>query len=1425
MSIARHHAEWLSLMEISGPFLSIPVLLRVFPQGLEYANQADHVRTLRLAYEEWEDNQEGLRPDPAIHQAWVRFVLEQTLDLTRDLLAQDQALSPHLQATIAEHNETLRPDLAVITPSGRSDAGKPRLLVQIYPKKQDLEKPLAGERWKASPATRMMELLRATEARLGLVTNGEQWMLVSAIREKTTNTPLPTGFASWYASVWLEERITLHSFRSLLSRYRFFGVQDSNTLEEMLAESATNQAEVTNQLGDQVRHAVEMLIQTVDRIDKELGRILLAGVEEQDLYNAALTVMMRLVFLFCAEERGLLLLGDALYDAHYAVSTLRAQLREAADQHSEEVLQYRYDAWSRLLATFRAVHGGVEHDAMRLPAYGGHLFDPDRYPFLEGRTPGTKWRETPAAPLRVDNRTVLHLLEALQMLELKTASGGFMEKQRLSFRALDIEQIGHVYEGLLDHTARRASGPVLGLAGARDSVPEVPLEELEEAAKKGEAALLELLEERTRYKGPGLKRKLEAASTQEEMQRLRTACDNDEALYKRVLPFVGLLREDSFGHLVVIAVGSVYVTAGEDRRSSGTHYTPRSLTEPMVQYTLEPLVYVGPAEGLERKDWRLRPPAELLQLKVCDMAMGSGAFLVQAGRYLADRLMEGWAEIEAVYREEGHTEPQITPEGMLSRGVPNELLVPKDPGERRTEAMRLICDRCLYGVDKNPMAVEMAKLSLWLATLAKGRPFTFLDHALRWGDSLLGADVAQLSAWSLDREEHGNQQTWFEPVIRQALDRALKLRRQIASTPVVTVRDAEDKEHLLAEAEEAMALVKLGGDLLVGSALAPTPKERKATSERLLIRYFGVVSALEEYRRVPTKEQGKREAYEEISKLQEEAQRHLGGRRPFHWPLEFPEVFEALRLKGEQPPFEIDLASLRPYEPGFAAIIGNPPFMGGQKITGALGDEYREYLVEVLANGQRGSADLCAYFFLRAGNLLRRDGNFGLLATNTIAQGNTREVGLDQLAGQGFKIYRAVPSRPWPGSASLEVAYAWLRRGYWNGQCVLGDRPVPGITPFLTEASVVNLSAVVTERETVEASLTIEGGTPYRLAANANKSFQGSIVLGMGFVLTPEEAQALIIKNPRNKDVLFPYLNGEDLNSRPDQSGSRWVINLFDWSLERAETYPDCMAIVREKVKPEREKQNDAGAQKLWWRFLRPRPELFTAVEAIERVLVVGQTSKHHAFAFKSKGIVYDQKLVVFAIQDYGSFALLTSRIHLDWALRYGSTLETRPVYTPTDCFETFPFPEGTDNLEGIGERYYLHRQEIMLRRQEGLTKTYNRFHDPNERAEDIATLRALHVDMDQAVAVAYGWGDLDLGHSFHETKQGLRYTISEAARQEVLGRLLTLNHQRYAEEVAQGLHNKGSKNAKKGTSGKGRDISTPITAKVGPPGLFDEEE
>jgi hypothetical protein len=1363
MSIARHHAEWLSLLEISGPFLSMPVLLQTFPQGLD-AHDPQAAGELRAAYEEWADNQGGLAPEPAIHTAWVRYVLQNTLEMPDEILAEGQAIPEGVKVVLPEHGEVIRPDLMLVEPPslnppyeegsvespprgtagasppmGGTEGGKPRLLIQVYSADQDLEKPLPDHPWKASPATRMMELLYAAEVRLGLITNGEHWMLVHARRGEST------AFISWYATLWLEEPLTLRAFRSLLGVQRFFGVPDDQTLEALLAASAQEQHEVTDQLGYQVRQAVEILVQAIDRIDQDRGRTLLAGMDEARLYEAALTVMMRLVFLLAAEQRGLLLLGDPTYDQHYAVSTLRGQLREMADQYGEDVLERRFDAWPRLLATFRAVYGGIWHEDLRLPAYGGSLFDPDRFPFLEGRAPGTGWRTTPAQPLPINNRAVLHLLEALQILQVRVPGGGPAEARRLSFRALDIEQIGHVYEGLLDHVAVRAGEPVLGLAGTKDKEPELPLSELEAQQAKGEDALIAYLREQTGRSESALRRALasdggpvsthHASRTTHHVSRLRAACGNDEALYQHVLPFAGLLRDDDYGFPVVVPAGAVYVTAGPTRRATGTHYTPRSLTEPIVQHTLEPLVYIGPAEGKPREEWRLRSPAELLDLKICDMAMGSGAFLVQACRYLSERLVEAWDNVQSPNSklQTPNSKLQITPEGKPATGDPAETLIPQDAEERLTLARRLVADRCLYGVDKNHLAVEMAKLSLWLITLAKDRPFSFLDHALRHGDSLIGADEGMFLRWAQSLRD--SAMPLFDEVLRQELETARQKRRELQSFEVRDVRDAERKAALLAEAEAATARVRLGCDLLVGARLLDDlrPSQQDALLANALIDYV----AGEPMRG-------------------ENAQRALAvaRRQPaFHWPFEFPEVF----ANG-----------------GLSALVGNPPFIGGMRIRTTLGDQYRQILY-TLYPGSSGNADYCAFFFLHGYENLRKGGALGLIATNTIAQGDTRQTGLDVITESGGTIFFAINDQPWPGQATVTVNVVHIAKGQMQPPFVLDGQAVEYISSFLDNRRSI--------------------GHPHRLHANARESFIGSYILGLGFTMSPNAAQRLIRSNPINADVLLPYLSGQDFNSDPEHTPSRWAINFFDWPLEQAEQYPDCIEIVRRLVKPQRDKVRRKRNRQRWWLYAENRPGLHRAIDPLKRVLVLARTSKYLSLAFVPKGWVYNENMVVFAFDAFLEFSVLQSTHHLVWTQQYSSTLEMRQGYRPSDCFETFPFPHPTseqrDALDHIGETYHKCRRQLMLDRQEGLTQTYNRFHDPDERAADIARLRELHVGMDGAVAAAYGWDDLDLGHDFHETPQGVRFTISEAARREVLTRLLRLNHERYEEEVRQGLHEK----------------------------------
>lgn len=585
MAAVIRQTEWLSLIEVSGPFLVPRVLEEVFPQGLERVETPVRHR-LREAYEEWREAVDTEDSDlEALHRAWTRLVLEECLEYDDRVLVAGDDLPGSLSHHVAEHGETIRPDLAVVA-ADRTSVIAP---IFVLPPDTDLERPLSGARWPASPLERATMLCRATGVRIGLVTDGERWTLVHVTRDGVS------GHASWYARLWWQEPITLQAFRSLLGVRRHFG-PDDQTLPALLDRSLEYQDEVTDRLGEQVLHAVEVLIQALDRADVDRNGELLQEVSPQVLYEAALTVMMRLVFLLAAEERGLLLLGDPLYDSHYAISTLRAQLRERADHEGLEVLERRWEAWSRLLATFRAVYAGVEHPTLRMPALGGSLFDPDRFPFLEGRPPGSRWRETPARPLPIDDRTVLLLLESLQVLEDR---GG---ARLLSYRGLDVEQIGYVYEGLLEHTVARLEEPTLGLRGSQKAPnPNVRLSDLESARVDGETVLVKLLEERTGRSASALSNELRREVDAETEGQLLLACGNDKKLAERVRPFVHLLRDDVWGYPLVYRAGGMAVGHGADRRETGSHYTPKSLTEAIVAETLEPLVYVGPAEGEPRE--------------------------------------------------------------------------------------------------------------------------------------------------------------------------------------------------------------------------------------------------------------------------------------------------------------------------------------------------------------------------------------------------------------------------------------------------------------------------------------------------------------------------------------------------------------------------------------------------------------------------------------------------------------------------------------------------------------------------------------------------------------------------------------------------------------------------------------------------------
>jgi hypothetical protein len=414
----------------------------------------------------------------------------------------------------------------------------------------------------------------------------------------------------------------------------------------------------------------------------------------------------------------------------------------------------------------------------------------------------------------------------------------------------------------------------------------------------------------------------------------------------------------------------------------------------------------------------------------------------------------------------------------------------------------------------------------------------------------------------------------------------------------------------------------------------------------------------------------------------------------------------------------------------------------------------------------------------RATSLLQANGGLGLIATNTVAQGDSREVGLDAMVDGGFTITRAIQSRSWPAaSANLEYAAVW-------GTLAEVAEDVPRVAD---DVEVRRISTLLEPAGRVE-------GNPVRLAENASVSFQGCIVLGKGFVLDPAEAQEWIAADPRNAEVLFPYLNGEDLNSRPDASASRWVIDFNDRPEAEAATYKLPYARLFEVVKPERQRLKPDGSHALrkplperWWQYGEKRPAMRRAISPLPEVLVIALVSKTVMPMRAPADQVFSHMLGVFASDDHGLQAVLSSSLHQLWAITYGSGMRNDPRYTPSDVFETYPRPEITPELEEIGKTLDRERREIMHRRDLGLTKLYNLVNDPELSSQedgDVGRIREIHVDLDHRVMAAYGWNRVPLDHGHHSYRRLTRWTVSPAARVELLDLLLQENHDRHDREV-----------------------------------------
>lgn len=1334
--------EWLTLVEADGPFLSRPALKAAFRNGLAHPGRP-LAGELRAALADWLGVHDawlnGDVTDAACREArdeWLQFVLDEALGWKGrtsrevDLLERLTVRSPDgrsaLAPTTALQSAGLRALLVVVDPIGRDGHGNDRT-----PRER------GDDGWSASLMDRAVIMARqasegvADEARpVVVVTDGRWWGIAWA----GPNGVSSTGVLD--ATLFVDEEGLRNAWWTLLELH-CIGV---GVLSRVLLDSVSSAEEITEHLGSQIRQAVEMLVQAFSiegRAADDRGEPSPLPDGPQEVYEAAVVVMMRIVFLLFAEERGLLPQSQ-LYRESYGFSTLADRL----GARQREGQSRGQDAWHRLLAVSRTLYGGATFEDVRIPAYGGSLFDPRRFRWLAAEDGEGRLR------LRIDDATMLAALRAIQQ-----GPGG-----RISFRDLDVEQIGYAYEGLLGYTAQRAETTVLGLRARRGKdgdEPEVPLRVLEHIIDEHPddpdefaGALIDWIARDQPGAKPETAKQIARAldvdaETRTGISRGLNAVVRDGGLRSRILRFAGLLRTDLRGLPYVVRRGGLVVVESAARRNSGTHYTPRELAEEVVEHTLEPLVYEpGPLDTENREDWRLVSSSRILALRVADVACGSGAFLVAAARYLAARLVEARAREARERGEAGGSGPSII------------------------EARREVICTCLYGADINPMAVEMCKLSLWLISLDRGKPFSFVDDRVFCGDALLGVtDVQQLKGVHIAPTLERLDNPGFTADVDGMLRDAVSLRQRLAQ-PIDEFdpgRSLKAKRQLMNRLDETVGQLRDIGDAIIAAGLRLDGKSGKALDDAYESLSLALLRAYPPDGGISDRQD--LELIEE-SGLTPPAETGLPRRRPLHWAVEAPEVVIE--------------------HGGFDAIIGNPPFLGGKKITPAMGHDYRGWLVGQLAGGTKGNADYVAYFFLRVFALLRSGGRLGLIATNTIAQGDTREVGLDRMVAAGFAITRAVRSAPWPAkSANLEYAAVWGTKSPSH----IGTRPI-------ADGIVCARISTLLEPEGREA------GAPARLKENKRIAFIGSYVLGKGFILSPEEAAEWVREEPRDEAVLAPYLNGDDLNSRPDCSASRWIIDFGERSEQAAKTYSLPWRRVHADVRPTRIVKDAEKYPRMvneWWKYWNARPGLYAAIADLDEVLAIALVSKTVMPVRVPTGQVFSHALGVFATDSFVQQAVMSSDLHRYWAIKHGSTLETRVRYTPSDVFETFPLPSEVSELDEIGRRLDTSRREIMLRRQLGLTSLYNMVNDPALSGDDDADLlREIHEELDRRVADAYGWDDLDLGHGFYEYRGMTRWTVTPQTRVELLDRLLELNHERASAEAAASGGAKGADGNKK---------------------------
>lgn len=975
-----------------------------------------------------------------------------------------------------------------------------------------------------------------------------------------------------------------------------------------------------------------------------------------EYHKNILRLIYRLLFLMVIEERGLVypdsedLKKKIIYYSYYSVTSLR-NLCEKRFILNEKYNNY----WIQLKNTFKLFESEHYGKPLSIKPLAGDLFSGDAIGLLNN--------------CELDNNILMQCFRKLSFYESEITNQIF----RVNYAALNVEEFGSVYEGLLEY---------------KPSIQKI---------------------------------------------------------------------NGNFEYALI---------KGSERSSSGSHYTPDELVQPLIKHSLDYII----EDKLKEKD----PENALLSITVCDVACGSGHILLNAARRIA---------VELAKVRTGEDQPS--------------------PSSFR-HAIKDVIINCIYGVDKNPLAVELCKIALWLESHNPGEPLNFLDHKIKCGDSIVGLAHKEellngipIEAFNkmpdddkdICSELKKNNKKEFETRIKKkqipldfkkSVDSDINVissnLTEIYNLPETTPEEVETKKQRYLQLNSGADWWRLKNlaDTQVAQFFIPKTEVNK---NKLITD--------EKYYQILQHKQILGEFLFKATSISKE-------KYFFHWFLEFPEIFE----KG-----------------GFDSILGNPPYLGGKKISGFYGNNFHNYITSIYSFSG-GQTDLVSYFIRRTASLLNNNSFLSLITTNTVSQGDTRYASLDFLINNKFEINFTIPSVKWPGQANLEVSLICLTKKL-------------GVTKYINNRKVDHISTLLNDYNFIY--------KPFPLAINSNISFKGSFFLGNSFEISNEEYN-LISKGSKKEKIVNEYLSGEDLTDRFDVSPSRKVINFHDWSEDKAKTYIFAYDLLKERAYPLAQNLKETNSTNIrrknyWWQYADRSPSLYDGLEKFNYVFAVCIVSKYLTFVKVRGTYVYANSIGIIKNMSMSLFSTIQSTIHNEWARSFGSSLESRLRYTLISCFQSFPLPTNVLNiqktfLQDIGEQYHEYRKELLFNLRLGMTNLYNLFHSNNlliENSKDknddiqflyrylnktqntisfdkavygLLHLRELHAQMDIAVLEAYGWTDINLRHDFYEVdclpeNDRIRYTIHPDARKEILKRLLELNHKIHEEEVTAGLWDK----------------------------------